>query len=380
MKTTLTVLAMTATCCLQAQQSQSSLLGKIDFYDLLESVPELQPTTQDAYAFTCNKNINCEGESQLENQFETFKQKLEIYSNQLAEAMEANVNNLYGTTDQEALYAQTVNEVNQNAIIAQMGGIDKISQMSESEREEAAKRAVASMTTSTSLSPFTEAETQRMMNDPEYAQQMAAKYNNMTEAEKEQMVRQKLAKKNVKVTQKDRDKALAKSKEIENSIAINHYISETTTKITEVFTAYSTTIQNLRTVAKGNHQELERAYKEQYDQIPLVVMGEGKIPDPEKARSLKMEYALKHKVRAAMELSSVLVEYQNLNKQVTGIIKDYYAFVKMNGSTDAQTELSLAQFEGSLGEFINRMAEFSYTENALASEFEQYYQYVSTEI
>jgi len=88
---------------------------------------------------------------------------------------------------------------------------------------------------SNSISPFSEAEMQRRMNDPEYAQQMAAKYNSMSETEKANMVKNQLAIKGTNVNHSEFEKLSKDNRSSKNTIDINLFVGETTSKLSSAF-------------------------------------------------------------------------------------------------------------------------------------------------
>ncbi|MBP0902230.1 hypothetical protein ACFSKN_04985 [Mariniflexile gromovii] len=385
MKKRLTIIVLMGTSILFSQQSKPSVLGNIDFFSLIESAPELKSTTEAAFEYACNNNINCQGDSQLELQYEKFKKKMENYTNQLASSIQHKTQSFYGNKNHDEIFNDTKNQVNQNELIKQMGGVDRISQMSEKEREEVAKRELAKNTSTLSFSPFSEEEMQRMMNDPEYAKQMASKYNNMIEKQKADMVMNQLEKKDIYVSNEEFENSLKKRQVYKNTMDINLFVAETTKQLINAFENYSFKIKEFKNT-NGNHDELELSYAKEHAKIPLVVMGEGREPDPKMERELKLNYALKHKKRAALELAQLHAEHKNLISVINKTISDYYDFLdkneyrvngKMNNIIDGtNTELSLAQLEMSIGETIGKVAEICYHEVSSASDYEQVYQII----
>ena len=389
MKTSLNLLIIfLVATTLQAQQNEQSILGTIDFYALLKAAPVLQQTPEQAFQYACNKNINCQGDSPLKSQYEAFKKKADMYAKNLQSSISSKSQAYYDSKGSEGMYNDSKKQVNQNELIKQMGGVDNVMNMSEKEREIAAKKAMAHNVSSSSFSPFSEAEMKRMMNDPEYAKQMAAKYNNMTEKQKEDLVKNKLETAAINVSNEEFENQMKKRQDATNTIDINLFISNTTSKMYKAGEIYASNIERLRNTP-GNHSELNKNYELEYKKIPLIVMGEGKIPDPQMVRDLKLKYASKHKERAAIELSQIHVYYKNLVTEINGAINDYNAFLdkneyRVNGKmknifNGTNTELSLAQLEISIAESISKIAEICYAENALASGHEQHYQYVLTE-
>lgn len=389
MKKILFLFVLMITINLHSQQTNSSVLGRTDFNVLLKSVPTLQGTPEAAFQYVCNKSINCQGSSQLEVEYKDFKKKMDIYSNQLASSLNAKSQDYYNKKGQQGMYNDSKRQVNSNDLINQMGGVDKISQMSESERELAAKKAIAKNSSkSSSFSPFSEAEMERMMNDPEYAKQMAAKYNNMTEKQKEEMVKNQLKTKKIESTNEDHENALNKSNEAKNTMNINLFVAKSTKQLGDALENYRLKIEQTRS-SIGNHNDLHIDYQREYEKIPLVIMGEGKMPDPKMVRELNIKYALKHKRRAAIELTQVQIEHKKLISAINKVIADYNSFLdankyRVNGKFNSvyngtNTEMSLAQLEMSIGEAIGKLAEISYNEDSTASGYEQDYQRVLTE-
>ena len=389
MKTTLNfIIIFLLVSKLQAQQNEQSILGTIDFYALLKAAPVLQETPEQAFQYACNKNINCQGDSPLKSQYEAFKKKADMYAKNLQSSISSKSQAYYDSKGSEGMYNDSKKQVNQNELIKQMGGLDNVMNMSEKDREIAAKKAMAHQAASSSFSPFTEAEMKRMMNDPEYAKQMAEKYNNMTENQKADLVKKKLATTDINVSNEEFESQMKQRQVATNTIDINLFISKTTTKMYKAGEIYASNMERLRKTPE-DHNELDKSYELEYKKIPLIVMGEGKIPDPKMVRDLKLKYALKHKERAAIELSQTQVDYKNLVTEINGAINDYNAFLEKNGYrvngkmkniyNGTNTELSLAQLEMSIGESIGKIAEICYSENSIASAHEQHYQYVLTE-
>ena len=375
------------TLCFQVYaQEYNSILGQVDFNTFLKSVPELKSTTDAAFEYANNNDINFQGTSQLDLDYDNFKQKMELYANQLQKSFEEKTREFYGKNGNEDVYNTSKQEVNQNELIQQMGGVDNIMKMSEKERELAAKKALVSINSSSALSPFSEAQMQRMMNDPEYAEQMAAQYNNMTEKKKADLVKNKLETNGIEVSNEELEKRLKQRQTVKNTMDVNRFVDKLSSRLSNALMTYNSKRDELRK-SIGNHDELNTAYREQFNKIPLVIMGEGKVPDPKMEQDLKLEFALKHKKRAASELSLVQIEFKKLVNTINESITDYYSYLNTNGFMvngnmndvydGTNTELALGQLEMTIGESIGKIAEISFEENSLASGFELDYKYIS---
>lgn len=380
MRTPILLLMLIITGQLTAQQASKSILGNVNFKDLLNSVPVLQTSPEEAFDYACNRSIYCAGESELQKQYDIFNQKKEQYSAQLQANFAPQVDEFNAAYSEDG-YKKLAEE---NAMIKSMGGMDKAMQMTEKEREVAAKKAMASQLSSSKTGMFTEEELQKMMNDPAYAKQMAAKYNNMSEAEKQAMVHQKIAKGDYKMTKEMKEEYEKERELADNTQMIKAFEEKTNARIMTAVEAFKTKVNQLRS-ATGSHDDLDRSYKELYDKIPMLYdVVEGKYKDPVKVKELKMSYALKHKDRATFELSEVQAEHSKLKVMINEVIAEYQSFLKTNGHlvkgkvinlmNGTNTEFSLLSVEQHIIGSIDMLAGSIKTENELASKQEQYYQ------
>ena len=385
MKTIISTLILATTCLISAQKSNTSILGNLDFYELLNAIPKLQTSPESAFQFVCNKSLHCAGDSQLEIQYNNFNIIKESYTNQLESHLASKAQdftNEYGVDGYKKL-------ADQNNIVQLMGGMDKIMQMSDSDLEVAAMDAMAYKMSSSKLSPLTETEMQRIMNDSEYAKQMSSKYNNMTSQEIEIMVNKKIATGELDDSKEAYEQRLKDKKNAANIQDINLFISKTTTRLAEAYETCTSKIYQSKNTS-GNHEELDSLYEQLFEKIPqLENYVQGKYKDPIKLKELKIEYALKHKKRAIQELSAVQPEYKKLESIINEVISDYNSFLKdkgymINGKMSSlfnstNTELSLLQVEQSIIGAIDKLTQISYNEDSLASDYEQVYQLVLSE-
>lgn len=366
---------------LNAQQPKAVVLGSVDFYSLINSVPVLQVTPEAAYQYVCNSNLFCQGESQLEIQYEIFNKRKELYASQF-EAIYGSKVQAYNTKNSADNYKK---QANQNDLIQQMGGIDKIGQMSDDERQKASKSAMASKASSSKFGSFSEAELQRMSSDPEYAKQMMAKYKNMTKSQKEDLINGKIVRGEFDDSSEAYQQRLKDKQIVKNTQDINLFVSKSTSRLSKAIEQCSLKIYQAKSAA-GNHEELDESYQKLFDQIPLVVTDEGKYKEPGALKELNIDYALKHKKRSTLELSEAQIEYKNLETIINEVIADYRSFLAANGYRvdgkigdifeGANTELSLMQLEKSILGSIDKLADISGTEDKLASKREQHYQLI----
>jgi hypothetical protein len=367
-----------------AQQPASPVLGQIDFYDLIKAIPHIEKTPEAAFDYACNKSLVCDENSRLNTQYEYFTRKETANRAKLTSAFAAKAR----TNGTMGKNANQNDLANQNVLIQQMGGLEKITQMSENDRKEAAKNAVTYQASSSALSHFSQAEMLRMANDPSYARNMAAKYNNMTEEEKAKMVRTQMAKSGGNKINEEINAKSAANNAMKNTMDIDNFVATATAELQQAMTAYAHKTGTLRT-GPGNHEEIDKMYDQEYRKIPLIKTIDGVYKNPETVKRLQLKYAQKHKERATIELTAIQTEKEKTVAAIKKVIADYHAFLDVNGykvngkMTDilngTNTEISLMQLEMSIEGSIHEMAESSYKENSLASDRERNYQQLLSE-
>jgi len=383
MKILVTILVITLQ--LKAQQPAKSVLGNVDFHVLLNAIPVLQTNAETAYAYACNSTIYCEGKSQLEIQYEAYLEKKEFYTKQLQFNYAPQLEEFNDTYSADG-YKKLANE---NDMIKNMGGMEKLMQMTDEEREVAAKKAMASKYSSSRTSSFSEAEIQRMMNDPEYAKQMTAKYNSMTMQEKQAIVYNKIAAGDFNNTKEEKAQKLKEKESAEKAETIKAFMLQATARLTEALEACNFKITQLKN-SSGNHEELDNTYRQLYDGIPLLENSvQGKYKDPVKLKNLKVEYALKHKQRATAVLLEIQILQSKLKAEIIEVIADYSSFLNANGYkvngkiinlfNGTNTELYLMRVEQNIISAIDLLADISKREDELASKHEQHYQLTISE-
>ncbi len=183
--------------------------GEINLLPFFEQIPEPVASLPKA------RNIDEDG------YYDPFIERMETFKKQLAEVARRNSTlfKLYDKGGQQAVEKAAAKEanksdlvrqmggvdkiqnmseaqrkamatqiMNQNAIIAQMGGVDKIKNMSESERKKAATAAIKQNPNAVmpNNDPVLQAFMQKMIADPQYA----AQYNNMSINKQQEEYRQ----------------------------------------------------------------------------------------------------------------------------------------------------------------------------------------------
>jgi hypothetical protein len=162
------LLLITTLAAIIAAQTQQSGLGKVNFAALFNAAPPLPATPAEAAKRTFVPGDANESTAPLETSYEPFNKQIAAARETIQPAVASE------QARGEAISQQAVADANSSAVIAGMGGIDKISQMSDEEREKAALQAVGNIPQNSGAPPQAgagmQAIMQRMMNDPAYAE------------------------------------------------------------------------------------------------------------------------------------------------------------------------------------------------------------------
>lgn len=338
-----------------AQSSNKhSLLGKTDLHALLEAAPAIPASVQAAVSRAYGSDIVSPDYQLLEKYYEplyakvkTAQQEFERYAVSLQNFQQAE-----GT----AGMTRTVKETNKRT--------DQLPEL-----------------------PGTRAMMQKYMSDKAWA----ARFDAMNEREKEVVMKEfmEAEKKGsstaaIPVSYNGFEKELKQKNKVISAIDIQDAISGMFLRMEQLTEEYTDKVKTLATEA-GGFAALEADYKRSYDQIPLIVMGEGKDKDPKALRALILQDVALKRARNAEELSRKAIWLTELKAKYKLVVNDYNDLLQkykgaINGNVKdlyngTNTELGLAQFEMSLMDLASRLAKFSEqaTEAAARTEREQYF-------
>ena len=123
-----------------AQTSPRSVLGKIDFSVLYDAAPGVPATPAEAgrRAYGADINNAQNQQNELDVFYAPFNQKVAAARDVIKDAVANREKN------QEALAQRSIAQANASPIISRMGGLDKLSKMSEEELKQAAAQAAGS--------------------------------------------------------------------------------------------------------------------------------------------------------------------------------------------------------------------------------------------
>lgn len=153
-----------------AQQKQNSLLGTINHAGLLSEVPGLPSSPQSAYALFTKAAVNDPDPFRLQ----PLRDKLERTGKEWKDFYDAKYSSAFQDAGgAEAARQKMEEEVNSNPVVSGMGGHDQMKNMSNEQAQAAAMNSASAYGAMNSMGMFTQEEIQRMMTDPQYAQEVS---------------------------------------------------------------------------------------------------------------------------------------------------------------------------------------------------------------
>lgn len=340
--------------------AQQTLLGSTDIPSYIEEVAPIPDNIKDAVRRTYGADVFDYNTRQGDHFYRDLEARIQVIQDRYLD--------YYGKKQEGLTYSEedAKKEVEKNYIVQRMGGVDAIQSMSEEEREAAAKEAAAEYI----ANPFAAngvqsagmtALYQKIVSDPAYA----ARFEKMSEAEKEAELRKYMANDTpqtktpaqMKAQQEERAKQNAQADKVRNSQEIILKMQEWNEQIQAALDEFGAGMTAIWT-QPGNHEDIEADFRQKYEQIPLVILGEGREKDPEMEKSLRLETVARHRDRAESELQQTMPLLVELQSRYVAIAAGYMDWIKHNGDkvngdmadyfNGTHTEIPLANFEMSL--------------------------------
>ncbi|RFS26946.1 hypothetical protein DVR12_03940 [Chitinophaga silvatica] len=317
---------------------QGGLLGKSNIYALIEEVPAIPATTAIAVSKTFGPNILSEGHGKLEALYQPVRDKATRQRDEIAAYYASRQKKANGTN--EELEARAKKDINQNQLLAEMGGVDAISKMTPEQAEQAAKKA---------------------------ADKLMAQYSNYPATAPARPIASDL---------KQRDAAGATMQIIEK-------LGDIRKRIVAIQERLDNNIKSLQQ-SPGNFNQIAKEYKEKWDKIPVVLMGEVRDKDPAKTKALIAEYVEKYKSRNSYELSKIGEWFNDARAKYKVELNEYYQLLEKYEKElssklgdpyhRSNMESSLANFESDLITIPVYLADVSQktTQTTAIMEREQY--------
>lgn len=358
-----------------AQNATPGLIGKTNFSAYIDEAPGLPATVEEAAKRVYGANNFIQPDyAAFEKIYQPFYDKMDGILAQYKAAYGGKIAAYNEQEGEDGIRQSMEAEVSKNPIIAQMGGVGKIQNMSESEAKVAATQAAASYMQNPGMqSAGMNALYQKVVSDPAYA----ARFQKMTEQEKEAELRKYMAGDQVTAKtpqqmaaeQKAREQQNQQKNEVQNAMEIQQKMTDFQLKLSNV---QATCEQEFAAISQSsnNHTAIENEYGKQLKAIPMVELGEyGHDHDPAKVQALKLETVTKHRTLAASELKQYQALLNKLRTEYKKIATEYLTYIhansqKINGNPadlykGTQTEWTVAGFEMGLLSLATDVAKHS---------------------
>ena len=367
---------------LLAEQQPQAVLGRINFAALFDAAPALPASTVEAGKRTYGTDINLSSSTaDLSPLYEPFNNRVAAARNVIKGAVDAR------PAHREALAQRSIAQANDSAIISRMGGVEKISQMSEAEAQQAAAQAVGSHQQSHSGAPGNssgmQAMTERLLKDPAYQE----RFEKMSKKEQEAELQKYMGNANAPTPPAGETAAERRAKQAVNEtgavLAKQNDVAAILQRIQGIDAEFAKKDQAIATGA-GSHEQIAHQTRARIAKIPMVDMGEaGPMPDPAKLNAALREQATLDRNRAALELQQRAALYAERKAKYKEVAASYAAWLKqyrgpisdatanlLNDAT-ADTALSCEQELINLAENLRKYNEETTRD---AAQYEQGYQ------
>jgi len=213
-----------------------------------------------------------------------------------------------------------------------MGGVEKISQMSEAEAQQAAAQAVGSYQQSHSGAPGNssgmQAMTERLLKDPAYQE----RFEKMSKKEQEAELQKYMGNANAPTPPAGETAAERRAKQAVNEtgavLAKQNDVAAILQRIQGMDAEFAKKDQAIATGA-GSHEQIAHQTRARIAKIPMVDMGEaGPMPDPAKLKAALREQATLDRNRAALELQQRTALYAERKAKYKEVAASYAAWLK----------------------------------------------------
>ncbi len=235
------------------------------------------------------------GKTNVEAVYESYFSKLELRKKQLTELAKKNdkYQEVYDKEGKAGLEKRAAAEADRNALIQQMGGVEKLKNMTDAERKAAAEQMKAkiqqdpTIVSGGSRDAGMKTMQQKLMADPEYAK----RFNKMSEDEKQAEIRKYMTikpaerKPGVEYTSNPQ----TKNTDVEKSIEISQLQMRSQKRMEEVVTTYNRMTTEMNNTIEAMKSQLNEWASKTVKDIPVVELGEyGHDKDPELMHAMEI--------------------------------------------------------------------------------------------
>lgn len=225
--------------------------------------------------------------------YKPYYGKLEQRQNQLAEIAKKNnrYQEIYNKEGNAGLEKRAAAEADKNALVREMGGTEKLKNMSDAERKQAAEQMKARLQQNPGLltgntgDPGMKTMQQKLVSDPAYAK----RFNSMTEEEKQAEMKKYMT---IKPQEGTANRTYTKSQEqqdAEKAVEISQLIERTAKRMEAATATYSRMTTSTNKLIDEMKDQLGKWMSATTQTIPMVELGEyGHDRDPELMRALEI--------------------------------------------------------------------------------------------
>ena len=340
--------------------------------------------------------LSLAGQADMDARFDPYIKKIESQQKQLLERVtnKSKLQQVYRKEGEEGLKKRAIDESDKNKMVQQMGGTEKLMNMSEAERKAAALKMASDIRSNPGMlsgnnNPASDAMMQKLLTDKDYAKN----FNKMSDAEKEAEVKKFMSGNSqgqagssfdpVK-SNKQHEKLMADK----NNVKYTQDITLLTLKIQkrlEAATAhYSKNVVAINGWTDKVRNKIGNWYSEKYAAIPIVELGEyGHDKDPEQVQALQLTAAyLTYQMLEAPEMklrSDNWNIYKTNCKYAIGELNDFIATYKWGAhpsenifgpDADQQMVSGIGLAYGMMSQLADEAKDFSTTAKGYQKQFE----------
>jgi hypothetical protein len=372
---------------LMAERPQA-VLGKINFAVLFDAAPAMPASTADAGKKAFGTNIGADALAW------DFSALYAPYDKQVAAAHEVIRPAIDSRRqNQDAMANQAIADANNNPIISGMGGIDKMSEMSEQEQQQAAMQAMGDYQRSKAgghqeTANATQAIMQRVMNDPEYRE----RFEKMTPEQQEAEMRKAMGPSAhvAEHSAAEQQRAMQTPNEMAAAAARQNELGGLLQRILRVDTEFDKKDKDI-SASPGNHNQIAKETEAKIAKLPIVhIPGEASYdgPDPVGLKKLRREQAVLDHTRAGLELQQRTALYAERRAKYKEMAASYAAWLKQGAVASSNASVNLVsnasanlalECEEELIKLAEKLRKFHEEKTRDAAYSEQNYQKVMTE-
>jgi len=265
----------------------------------------------------------------------------------------------YVKEGEHGLQKKTAQQANQNEILAQMGGLEKVSEMSEAEAQAAAMAAVQKkmQAPAASAGPAVNANMNGLMQDMMKDPQLRARFEKMSEKDKQAFLQSYMAQE-IPNNNPSHKKTLAQKNQLTQANTAAQALTRLQKEVMSIGNSYDLKTTQLNQTMQRKRDSLKQWYDKEYEAIPLVVEGEGRWKDSKKLNPLEDKYQQELEKLAKQETSQKISFWQEYYAKVKPVLVQFETdhLSKHEMGKDQQVD---QYFVSVTGDFVNTLTKLS---------------------